>query len=168
VCEFELAFDLSEKVSKTIQQILSQTFLNYFNSDNNIPYLVFEKFNNALLFYVGEQYLKAIDEFNAILSLGFTDSIIRSNLASSYIKIGDYDNAINQCKLALIENPVHAKTYYNLACAFSLMKRNKEALNNLQNAIHLDENLIKNAQADIDFKNISSFNKFKNLTYKEI
>ncbi|ACK65895.1 protein of unknown function DUF86 [Rippkaea orientalis PCC 8801] len=74
-----------------------------------------------------------------------------------------YTKAIASYDKALEINPNDANTYYNKACTYSLQNNLELAIQNLQQAINLDEQYREMAKTDQDFDNIRDHEQFQNL-----
>ncbi|MCY7323192.1 MAG: tetratricopeptide repeat protein, partial [Phormidesmis sp. CAN_BIN36] len=81
----------------------------------------------------------------------------------AYKKQDNYIQAIADFNQAIKLKPDDAVAYYNKARIYSLEKKVKEAIENLQQAINLDAKLRENAKTDSDFDNIRKDEEFQAL-----
>ena len=76
----------------------------------------------------------------------------------------DYEKAVEVYEQFLTETPGDAGFLYNLACAESLMGREKEALEHLRQSVEADATFKKNALDDPDFDAIRDDPEFSAIT----
>jgi tetratricopeptide (TPR) repeat protein len=76
----------------------------------------------------------------------------------------DYEKAVEVYEQFLRETPGDAGFLYNLACAESLLGREKEALEHLRQSVEADASFKKNALEDPDFDSIRADPEFSVIT----
>jgi len=81
--------------------------------------------------------------------------------------IGDYKKAIKVLNIAVDISPCFPQTYYNLACAYSRMRKKRKMLNNLFRSITLDKYAAEVAKTDGAFNRYREYTEFRRLVYPE-
>jgi len=93
-------------------------------------------------------------------------------LAANAAETGCYDDSIFYCQIILIHRQDIPAVYYNMACFYSLMDHNDEALKWLEKAISVGYKNWSKIQTDDDLRNFRNSNAFesfkKNHPYSDI
>ncbi|MCX6745108.1 MAG: tetratricopeptide repeat protein [Candidatus Parcubacteria bacterium] len=77
------------------------------------------------LYILQKQFQEAIQTFKHIIKLNKTDSLAHFELAEVFVRLEDYDNALNNLNKALEIEPVSPK-YLDLLLTISIIIKNKE------------------------------------------
>jgi len=77
-----------------------------------------------------------------------------SNRGTTYIGLGNYQQAIKDFNKAIELDPQTAMAYYNMACLFALQKKTEEACKWMQSALDRGYNNWQHIKEDKDFDNI--------------
>jgi tetratricopeptide (TPR) repeat protein len=91
------------------------------------------------------------------------DSAIWINLAYIRRRTQSLDAAVDTLRRAFDANPRDALAHFNMACYRAVQHRTEEALQLLDNALHLDPKLKVLARAEHDFDEMRSFPEFQKL-----
>jgi hypothetical protein len=75
-------------------------------------------YNLANIYSDQDLYNFALDEYSIVLSLNSRHAYARNNIANLYLKMGDFDRSIIECKKAIELDPLLFKAYYNLGRAY--------------------------------------------------
>jgi tetratricopeptide (TPR) repeat protein len=101
----------------------------------------------------------ATQTYTEAVALDPTNPNLRISLGGVYYALGDYDNAIDSFKLAVLAKPDLANAHYNLAIAYREKKDYTDAITEINNVLTLvqtgtpDYNLAQTTLADLQ-KNI--------------
>ena len=88
---------------------------------------------------------------------------VRIHLGNSYLDRGELEKALDQYQRALAIEPNNSIAHYNVACAYSRMKRIKEALDALERAIECGYRDVEWMEKDSDLDNIRDTERYKAL-----
>lgn len=61
-----------------------------------------------------EKYAEALQAYNRAISLDATNPVFYCNRAAAFSRLGDYEKAANDCKMALRYDPNYSKAYGRL------------------------------------------------------
>lgn len=75
--------------------------------------------------------------FSAI-GLDATNPVFYCNRAAAHSRLGDYEKAAADCRLALRYDSSYSKAYGRLGFAYSKLEKHTQALDAYQNALRLD------------------------------
>ena len=92
-----------------------------------------------------------------------SDSAIWINLAYIRRRTQSIDAAVTTLQRAFDANPQDALAHYNMACYRAVQHRQQEAIELLQNALHLDPKLKALAKAEPDFAGLREVPAFQKL-----
>jgi tetratricopeptide (TPR) repeat protein len=95
---------------------------------------------------------EAIQAYDAALKIKPDFAVVLNLKGLNLAKLGRHAEAIQAYDSALKVKPDDATSYYNRACAYSLMKKRAEFLSDLRHAIGLDSKNKASAKTDEDFK----------------
>ena len=79
----------------------------------------------------------AIQTFTQAVALDPVNPILRIALGGTYYALGNYDNAIDAFKLAVLTKPDFANSHYNLAVAYREKKNYDAAIAEINNVLGL-------------------------------
>ena len=97
-----------------------------------------EELKNKGNSYLSEKnYNKAIECYTQAIELK-KSAIYYSNRASSYLSIGQYESALNDCKESIKLDPNYAKAYARMSSVLVKMSKLKEAKEAIENALKID------------------------------
>jgi arylsulfatase A-like enzyme len=90
------------------------------------------------------------------------------HLKGHYIDIFEKNNekALESWHKALDLDPLHSESYYDVACLYSLLNKEKEALKFLEKAIRAGYDNFNHMQQDTDLDNIRDTDQFKEILTK--
>ncbi len=88
---------------------------------------------------------------------------VRIHLGNSYLDRGELQKALDQYRRALEIEPNNSIAHYNVACAYSRMKRIKEALDALERAVECGYRDVEWMEKDSDLDNIRDTERYKAL-----
>jgi len=134
-------------------------YSNKLNSIKNAQYY----YTQGVIAYQSNKKEEAEKYFSKAIQVENDNSMAYYNRGTYYYNEGKYKFAIDDFKKAIKLKPNFAEAYYNLACAYSKILSFREALSSLKKAISFDKKLVKKAQSDDDFENISKMKDFKEL-----
>lgn len=84
------------------------------------------------------RYNEALLQYNRAITYDPKNPIFYCNRAAAYIRLGDNDRAIIDCKSALVYNPNYGKAYGRLGIAYSNLGKYEEAQQAYAKAIELE------------------------------
>lgn len=84
------------------------------------------------------KYNEALLQYNRAITYDPKNPIFYCNRAAAYIRLGDNDKAIIDCKSALVYNPNYGKAYGRLGIAYSNLGKYEEAQQAYAKAIELE------------------------------
>jgi len=112
-----------------------------------------------------ERYEEALADFNRSLELRPDNHpATLNNRGITYMGLERHEEALADLNRSLELRPDNPRTFYNLACLFSLWGKTDEALDYLEKAIKGNEKYREKAKTDKDFDNIRDDPRFKKLT----
>lgn len=85
-----------------------------------------------------EKYSEALSAYNRAISIDATNPVFYCNRAAAYSRLGDYQRAADDCKMALRYDANYSKAYGRLGMAYAKMNKNQEAEEAYKNALRLD------------------------------
>jgi len=77
--------------------------------------------------------------------------------------MGRYEEAVESLKQAVRLDPKFSDAFYNLAVAFTYLKKQSDALASLEAALRVNPNLANEALRDNDFESLRSEPRFQAL-----
>ncbi len=92
----------------------------------------------------------------------------RYDYAVSQINAGDFEEATNQLKGILADNPKADFAYYGLALLFAITGKTQDCLDSLGQAIELNPKNRLQARSDNDFQSMVDDPRFTELLYPEL
>lgn len=110
------------------------------------------------------RYREAILPLQRSLELIPDDIHVRMALAWCYKRVGHVQLAIESLEQAIDVEPGQAILHYNLACYWSLVHDNRQALHYLANALDIDGNFREFVHDEPDFDSLRNDPMFKDLT----
>lgn len=84
------------------------------------------------------KYNEALLRYNSAISFDPKNPIYYCNRAAAYIRLNYNENAVTDCKTALLYKPTYSKAYGRLGIAYSNLKKYNEAQQAYEKAIELD------------------------------
>ncbi|XP_037957237.1 small glutamine-rich tetratricopeptide repeat-containing protein beta [Teleopsis dalmanni] len=84
------------------------------------------------------KYNEALLQYNRAITFDPKNPIFYCNRAAAYIRLGDSDRAVTDCKSALVYNPSYSKAYGRLGIAYSNLGKYEEAQQAYTKAIELE------------------------------
>ncbi|XP_073825657.1 small glutamine-rich tetratricopeptide containing protein [Musca autumnalis] len=84
------------------------------------------------------KYNEALLQYNRAITYDPKNPIFYCNRAAAYIRLGDNEKAITDCKSALVYNPSYGKAYGRLGIAYSNLGKYEEAQQAYAKAIELE------------------------------
>ncbi|XP_054743977.1 small glutamine-rich tetratricopeptide repeat-containing protein alpha [Anastrepha obliqua] len=84
------------------------------------------------------KYNEALLQYNRAISFDPKNPIYYCNRAAAYIRLNYNENAVTDCKTALLYNPTYSKAYGRLGIAYSNLKKYSEAQQAYEKAIELE------------------------------
>lgn len=84
------------------------------------------------------KYNEALLQYNRAITFDPKNPIFYCNRAAAYIRLGDNERAITDCKSALVYNPNYSKAYGRLGIAYSNLGKYNEAQQAYARAIELE------------------------------
>lgn len=85
------------------------------------------------------------------------------NISEIYIENKRYIDAIKILTKGIKQSKKMEDLYYNRACCYSLIEKDKQALDDLEKAISISDDIIKFAKRDKDLERLSNNDRFKRL-----
>ncbi|XP_058059111.1 small glutamine-rich tetratricopeptide repeat-containing protein beta-like [Anopheles bellator] len=85
-----------------------------------------------------EKYQEALNTYSKAIHMDGTNPVFYCNRAAAYSRLGDYNQAANDCKMALRHDPNYSKAWGRLGLAYSKMNLHQQAIGAYQNAIRLE------------------------------
>lgn len=85
-----------------------------------------------------EKYVEALTAYNRAINLDATNPVFYCNRAAAYSRIGEFQKAADDCKMALRYDPTYSKAYGRLGMAYAKMNKHHEAEEAYKNALRLD------------------------------
>jgi len=115
--------DLTDDERNTISQLIQQSIdegkaavaLNIQRSGN---WELLANLYRSIMAYAQGADQFAVQAYSQAVVLDPVNPLLRLNLGGTYYAIGDYDDAIDVFKLAVVAKPDYANSYYNLAVAY--------------------------------------------------
>eukprot|EP00698_Gefionella_okellyi_P017137 TRINITY_DN496_c0_g1_i1.p1 TRINITY_DN496_c0_g1~~TRINITY_DN496_c0_g1_i1.p1 ORF type:complete len:298 (+),score=70.13 TRINITY_DN496_c0_g1_i1:51-896(+) len=95
------------------------------------------------------KFRPAIDEYTEAISLFPTNGIFYSNRALCWMKLNEYDKAIQDCQVSLQHSPQSVKAYYVIGQAHAAQRRWPEAIAPLQKALSMSKDTQVAFSADV-------------------
>ena len=122
------SFDLEKPLIYTKDIDLKRNFekfIPFFNTlgDSNIASLDFDADTFLLIhiyFYGAKEYNKALNFINKSIEKSPLSSNLHSYKAGTLKKLGNYDEALKSCEMAITLNIANADAYYNMASIYAL------------------------------------------------
>jgi len=84
------------------------------------------------------KYNEALLQYNRAITFDPKNPIYYCNRAAAYIRLGENDRAVTDCKSALVYNPSYSKAYGRLGIAYSNLGKYDEAQQAYSKAIELE------------------------------
>ena len=100
--------------------------------------------------------------------LAFVTPGERYDYAVSLINVGDFEEAVNQLKGILADDPSADFAYYGLALLYSITGKTQDCLDSLAKAIELNPKNRLQARSDNDFQSMVDDPRFTELLYPEL
>eukprot|EP01084_Bolivina_argentea_P029684 55117_1 len=91
-----------------------------------------------------KKYQEACKKYTEALSHNPNDVNIRCNRSLCFLKLKQHDKALNDSIRAVMNDPCSHKGWLRMAQSFEAMQKYSECLNIIQNAIDINEGIIKN------------------------
>jgi tetratricopeptide (TPR) repeat protein len=111
-------------------------------------------------------YAKALQLFDKIEEIK-RDESAWADIGHIYLLLGRLPDALKAFDNSISISPKTVVPFYNRACTYALLGRKQEAIADLQHAINLDPNLVKdNAEKDPDFLTIRDSREFQEILGK--
>lgn len=85
-----------------------------------------------------EKFQEALNIYSRAISLDATNPVFYCNRAAAYSRMGDFQKAVDDCKMALKYDPNYGKAFGRLGLAFSKMNRHSEAIEAYRNALRIE------------------------------
>lgn len=101
-------------------------------------------------------YEKAIDAFSSCANIKPDLFMAHYNIGKLNYILKNYDDAIDAYKKIIHSTIYGPKAYYKMAIIFAIKKEYEKAMANLEYAIELDENFIKEAKEEYSFNSMRS------------
>ncbi len=120
--------------------------------------------NLSLAYYNDQNYEMALNVVEEGLSKYEDYLPLLIQKSAILIKLKKMNDAISICKYVLEQDETIPTAYYNMACASSLMNKEKDALQYLKKSILIDPAFRKMAKEDSDFDLIKTTLEFIRLT----
>ncbi|RZB63205.1 outer envelope protein 64, mitochondrial-like isoform X1 [Glycine soja] len=121
---------LQEQVSVAYALPLPDT-----NGSMGTSELLKEKGNAA---FKGRLWNKAVDYYTEAINLNGTNATYYSNRAAAYLELGCFQEAEEDCNMAILHDKKNVKAYLRRGTARELLLRYKEALKDFQHALVLE------------------------------
>jgi tetratricopeptide (TPR) repeat protein len=134
--------NLTDEEKNTVTQLIQQSIaegkaavsLNPTSSQNWT--LLASLYRSVMAFAQGSDQF-AIQSYNQAIALNPIDTNLRVSLGGVYFALGDYDNAIDALKLAVLTKPDFANARYNLAVAYREKGEINKAIAEMTNVLSL-------------------------------
>lgn len=95
--------------------------------------------NKGNEFFRNREMMKAVEHYSRSISfLPTVDSY--NNRAQTYLKLQDFNSAVQDCKSVLNLDPNNVKAYYRRGSAFFHLERYQDALDDFEKALEIDPN----------------------------
>ncbi len=114
------------------------------------------------LYHQGE-YQRAIDTYQAALSLDPLDVKARNNLGSAYLQLTLDDRAMAAFQEVLRLDDAYSLAYYNLACVYARAGNVESAVAYLLQAVAIEPEARNWASTDTDFASVRNAPEFRQL-----
>jgi len=147
-----------------INKNISNVYVNKLKSSKNAEYY----YTQGVLAYQSNKKQEAEKYFSQAVQVENDNSMAYYNRGTFYYNEGKYKFAIDDFKKAIRFKPNFAEAHYNLACSYVKILSFREAITALKKAISFDKKLVKRAQKDKDFENISKMKDFEDLIINNI
>lgn len=85
-----------------------------------------------------EKYQEALNTYSKAISLDATNPVFYCNRAAAHSRLGDYQNAANDCRMSLRYDPNYSKAFGRLGLACSKMNKYEQSLEAYQNALRIE------------------------------
>ena len=150
-----LLYDKTEKYDLSIESYTEaiKLYPDYYSALLNL--------GNVYLNYENPE--SASEQFKRCLELKKDDPRVLYNLGNSYFDLGQYEKSITEYKKVIELYPNYINGYYNIACAFGLLRNKEETYNYLGQAIERGYKNKSNIESSEEFEFIREESRFKNL-----
>lgn len=85
-----------------------------------------------------EKYQEALNTYSKAINLDATNPVFYCNRAAAHSRLGDYQNAANDCRMSLRYDPNYSKAFGRLGLACSKMNKYEQSLEAYQNALRIE------------------------------
>jgi small glutamine-rich tetratricopeptide repeat-containing protein alpha len=85
-----------------------------------------------------EKYSDALVMYNRAITIDASNPVFYCNRAAAYSRLGDYQKAVDDCKMSLRFDNNYGKAYGRLGLAYSKLNRYQQALEAYENAVRIE------------------------------
>lgn len=96
--------------------------------------------NEGNRFMKEEKFQAALDMYSKAISLDATNPVFYCNRAAAHNRLGDYQQAADDCRMSLRYDPNYSKAFGRLGLAYTKMNKHELALDAYQSALRIDPN----------------------------
>lgn len=134
--------DLTDQDKQNVSQLISQSIREAKQAVNLNPQISGSWLNLAILYRNIINSAKGADQwtisaFNQAIITDPTNPLLRVNFGGLFYALKNYDQAMEQFKIAINLKPDYANAYYNLAAVYKEQKNWQKAYDNTQMALNL-------------------------------